>query len=60
MVLRGIDEHGDALVHDPALPGIATVYPRKAFERVWLDHGGIALAIVPAPLAGTLLRLANA
>ena len=60
LVLRGIDENGDAVVNDPALPGIATTYPRAAFERAWLGHGGIAFAIVPAPLAGTLLRLANA
>ncbi len=60
VVLCGIEPSGDVLVNDPALPGIATVYPRAAFECAWLGHGGIAFAIVPAPLAGTLLRLANA
>ncbi len=60
VVLRGIDENGDALVNDPAHPDVAAVYPRGAFERAWLDHGGVAFTAVPAPLAGTLLRLANA
>ena len=60
VVLRGIDEHGDVVVNDPARPGISTIYPRVAFERAWLGHGGIAFAIVTAPLAGTLLQLSNA
>jgi hypothetical protein len=60
VVLRGIDANGDALVHDPAHPGVAVTYPRAAFERAWLGHGGIALAVVPAPLGETLVRLANA
>ncbi|GAC1621459.1 MAG: peptidase C39 family protein [Vulcanimicrobiaceae bacterium] len=59
VVLRGITPDGDALVNDPAVPGVATTYAREAFERAWLGHGGIALAIVPAPLGATLLRLAN-
>jgi len=60
VVLRGIDENGDALVNDPAAPGVVTTYPRAAFERAWISHGGIALAVVPAPLEGSLIRLANA
>jgi hypothetical protein len=59
VVLRGIDENGDALVNDPARPGVSVVYPRGAFERAWLGHGGIAFAVAPAPLLATLLRLAN-
>jgi hypothetical protein len=59
VVLRGIDANGDALVNDPAQPEISVTYPREAFERAWLGHGGIAWAIVPAPLVDTLLRLAN-
>lgn len=59
VVLRGVDERGDALVNDPALPGRTTVYPRYAFERAWLEHGGIALAVAPAPLANRVLSLAN-
>lgn len=59
VVLRGIDENGDALVNDPARREIAAAYPRAAFERAWLDHGGVALAIVPAPRGDALVRLAN-
>jgi hypothetical protein len=59
VVLRGIAENGDALVNDPAVPGVRVVYPRAAFERAWLGHGGIALAVAPAPLLATLMRLAN-
>ncbi len=60
VVLRGIDANGDALVNDPAVAGVAVTYSRVAFERAWLSHGGIAFAIVPAPLESSLLRLANA
>jgi len=59
VVLRGIDENGDALVNDPARDELAVRYPREAFERAWLSHGGIAFAVVPAPLAHALTRLAN-
>lgn len=59
VVLRGIDPNGDALVNDPALPGIATVYPRDAFEAAWLGHGGIAFAVAPGRYADALLRLAG-
>jgi hypothetical protein len=59
VVLRGIDGNGDALVNDPAQPGVRVVYPRGAFERLWLAHGGIAFAVAPKPLAATLLHLAN-
>ena len=60
VVLRGIDENGDALVNDPAPPDIAVRYPREAFERAWLGHGGIAFVVAPAPLGESLVRLANA
>jgi hypothetical protein len=59
VVLRGIDANGDALVNDPAMPGVATTYPRAAFERAWLGHGGIALAVAPGRYAEALLRLAG-
>jgi hypothetical protein len=59
VVLRGFAENGDAIVNDPALPQIVTRYPRGAFERAWLGHGGIAWAVVPAPQHATLLALAN-
>jgi hypothetical protein len=58
VVLRGITENGDAIVNDPALPQIVTTYARGEFERAWLDHGGIAIAIVPAPRSELLVRLA--
>ena len=60
VVLRGIDPDGAPLVNDPAHPEVLVRYPRRAFERAWLEHGGIAFAVVPAPLHATLLRLANA
>jgi hypothetical protein len=60
VVLRGIDENGDALVNDPAQPNVRTVYARGAFERAWLGHGGVAFAIAPATLGEALVRLANA
>jgi len=58
-VLRGIGPEGDALVNDPAHPAVATAYARGEFERAWLGHGGIAFAVVPAPLGDALLRLTN-
>jgi hypothetical protein len=59
VVLCGIDANGDALVNDPALPDVRAVYPRDAFERAWLGHGGIAIAIAPGRYAEVLLRLAG-
>lgn len=59
VVLRGITADGEALVNDPAVAGVEVTYPREAFERAWLGHGGVAFAVVPAPLGATLLRLAN-
>ena len=59
VVLRGIAPNGDALVNDPARPGVRTVYPRGPFERAWLGHGGVAIAVAPAPLGEGLVRLAN-
>ncbi len=60
VVLRGIAPDGAPLVNDPARPEVVCSYARAAFERAWLGHGGIAFAVVPAPLEGELLRLANA
>jgi hypothetical protein len=60
IVLRGFEESGDAIVNDPALPGVVTRYARAELERAWLGHGGIAWAVVPKTLDGTLLALANA
>jgi hypothetical protein len=60
VVLCGIDPNGDAIVNDPAVPGVATIYPRDAFEGAWLRHGGVAFAVAPARYAAALTRLANA
>jgi len=60
LVLRGIDAAGDAIVCDPARADVVATYPRRAFEHAWLSHGGIALAIVPAPREAELVSLANA
>lgn len=59
VVLRGIAPSGDAIVNDPAQPDIEVIYPRAAFERAWLGHGGVAFAVAPATLAKTLIGLAN-
>ncbi|GAC1551128.1 MAG: peptidase C39 family protein [Vulcanimicrobiaceae bacterium] len=59
VVLSGITEAGDPIVADPAQPAVRVVYPRAEFERAWLGHGGIALAVVPAPLGERLVELAN-
>ena len=59
VVLTGITPDGDAIVCDPARPNVRVVYPRARFERAWLGHGGIALAVVPMPMGEQLARLAN-
>jgi hypothetical protein len=59
VVLRGIAASGDAIVNDPAVKGVAIVYPRDAFEAAWLRHGGIAFAVAPGRYVEALLRLAN-
>ncbi|GAC1310303.1 MAG: peptidase C39 family protein [Vulcanimicrobiaceae bacterium] len=59
VVLAGITDDGDPIVADPAHPLVRVVYPRVAFERAWLGHGGVAFAIAPAPLGERLVRLAN-
>lgn len=59
VVFAGVTPAGDPIACDPAQPGVRVVYPRVAFERAWLGHGGIALAVVPAPLGDRLVGLAN-
>ncbi|MGH7728001.1 MAG: C39 family peptidase [Vulcanimicrobiaceae bacterium] len=59
VVLRGFDPAGDPLLNDPAAQPVATRYPREPFERAWLGHGGIALALVRPDRAPLLVRLAN-
>jgi hypothetical protein len=58
-VLRGFTPHGQPLLNDPAQPGIATTYDRKALERSWQAHGGAAFAVVPLERSAELVRLAN-
>ena len=60
VVVRGFDAVGDPIVNDPALPEIRHVYPRAAFERAWLDHGGVALLVAPEGRADDIRRCANA
>jgi hypothetical protein len=50
MVLRGFTTNGDVVVADPAAPSersVRRVYPRAAFERVWLRAGGVVYRIAP-------------
>ncbi|MCH4250369.1 MAG: peptidase C39 family protein [Microbacteriaceae bacterium] len=63
LVIRGFTEVGDVIVNDPAAPDnrqVRRVYPRGAFERVWLrGSGGAAYLERPAdrplpPLEGPL------
>ena len=59
VVVRGFSEHGAVLVNDPAQPGVSFVYPRAAFERVWLGHGGVAYLVAPHDRSADLTALAN-
>ncbi|MBV8074070.1 MAG: peptidase C39 family protein [Candidatus Eremiobacteraeota bacterium] len=56
-VLRGFDAHGDPVLNDPAQPQIRVVYKRAAFERLWLEHGGVAYVIAPPEIP--TVQLAN-
>ncbi|WP_240506326.1 C39 family peptidase [Thermoactinospora rubra] len=53
MVVAGFTREGDVIANDPAAPGdsgVRRVYPRAAFENVWLrssGSGGIAYVIHP-------------
>ncbi|WP_245646771.1 C39 family peptidase [Microtetraspora niveoalba] len=61
MVVTGFTPEGDVIANDPAAPSdeaVRRVYPREAFENVWLrgsSSGGIAHVIhppdVPLPLS---------
>lgn len=59
LVVRGIDAAGDVIVNDPAQPDVRHVYPRAAFERCWLAHGGVALVIAPADRTASVIACAN-
>ena len=60
VVVRGRTTAGDVIVNDPAQPQIRCVYPADAFERAWLDHGGIALLVAPRDRIDELVACANA
>jgi hypothetical protein len=59
IVVRGFDELGDPVVNDPAQPEVRHTYPRAAFERAWLDHGGVALIVAPVSRLAGVLHSAN-
>lgn len=52
MVLIGFDKAGNPVLNDPAGPDdtqVRRVYPRAAFERLWLTHsGGLVYVIRPS------------
>lgn len=50
LVIRGFAANGDVITNDPAVRGDAQarkVYPRDAFERVWLSSFGTVYVIHP-------------
>lgn len=60
VVVCGLTAGGDAIVNDPAHPQLRAIYPRAAFERAWLGHGGVALLVAPPERVDDLVRCANA
>ena len=58
VVLRGFDDAGNPIVNDPAQATIRVVYPRAQFEKLWLEHRGIAYVV--APREKRTVELANA
>ena len=54
LVIRGFAANGDVITNDPAVRANAqarTVYPREAFERVWLNSFGTVYVIHPVGVA---------
>ncbi len=51
LVVCGLDASGFVVVNDPAgePAAVRRHYPRDAFLRAWLGHGGVAYVIAPAP-----------
>jgi hypothetical protein len=50
-VIRGFTASGDVITNDPAVRANAQarkVYPREAFERVWLSSYGTVYVIHPS------------
>lgn len=58
VVLRGFDDAGNPIVNDPAQATIRVVYPREQFEKLWVQHRGIAYVI--SPRQKPTVELANA
>ena len=53
LVLSGVDQAGDLLVHDPAAPDVlsgVTTYGQEDLTRCWLGIGGTAYVFIPPPL----------
>ncbi len=51
IVIRGLDEHGDAIVNDPAFDdgsGERVILKAEELARAWLGTGGIGYVIRPA------------
>ncbi|MEV4897182.1 C39 family peptidase [Nonomuraea sp. NPDC055795] len=50
LVVAGFTAVGDVVVNDPAVPEVRRIYPRAAFENVWLrssGSGGIVYVLHP-------------
>ena len=58
VVLRGSDAH-TVIVNDPAHPGLTVSYPSEAFERCWLEHGGVAYLVAPRTRRTEILEIVN-
>ncbi len=50
-VLCGFTSNGDCVMNDPAAPRIRSIYPRRALERCWQRHGGVAYILAPVGIA---------
>lgn len=49
ILIRGLDDNGDAIVNDPASRdrGHGVIYRKEELARAWFRHGGIAYLIGP-------------
>ncbi len=50
-VLCGFTSNGDCVMNDPAATRIRSIYPRRALERCWQQHGGVAYILAPVGIA---------
>jgi hypothetical protein len=53
VVVAGFTKDGDVITRDPAArtENAWLEYPREAFARAWLDHGGVVYRIIPEDVA---------